>query len=90
MLYQSLKESGCHDDTESLELMTQLYEYYKTTPYPPATTWRFYISGYDLYLKNHDLHSAFVCLEEAEKLLLSCRDKETEDYKLLEEKKSKI
>merc|ERR1711953_1003639 len=33
-LYQSLKESGCHDDTESLELMTQLYEYFKTTPYP--------------------------------------------------------
>ena len=89
MLYQSLKES-CHDDTESLTVMTQLYEYFKTTPYPPATTWRFYISGFDLYLKIHDVHSASVCLEEAEKLLLNCRDKETEDYKLLVKKKSKI
>ena len=88
MLYQSLK--SCRDDTESLELMTQLYEYFKTTPYPPATRYRFYILGFDLYIKIHDAHSASVCLEEAEKLLLSCRDKESEDYKLLEKKKSKI
>ena len=89
MLYQSLKDS-CHDDLVSLEVMAQLFEYFKTTPYSPATTWRFYLSGFDLNLKINNIHSASVCLEEAEKLLLKCRDKETEDYKLLEKKKSKI
>ena len=90
LLYHQLKTSSSDDLAGRLKLMSEMCEYFTSTEYPPSTTWRFHLSTSHLASTTGNLSRAAACLHTAERLLRNCRDKENEDYKLLEEKKSKI
>lgn len=83
-LADQVKEENMKNPETSLTLLNKIYNCFSSVPFPPATQWVFYASGFRLHCRTGDLKMAERCLKMAMGLLEMCKGRCSREFKLLE------